>query len=137
MHAAEIEPPATESKIYGGIGRLSFAIVLLGVSLLVFFSASKLESSDFSVGFPLRMWIFLGILLVVGALPRTRNIGMHPAKSLLIFVPIANLILLIRCLAYQEGYEDTRRLDRAGKVIGAPIAVLSIVGYGLILYHDF
>jgi uncharacterized membrane protein YhaH (DUF805 family) len=49
---------------------------------------------------------------------RLRNIGMSGWWSLLILVPIANIILGVKCLIYQEGYQDTKKLDRTGKIIG-------------------
>jgi hypothetical protein len=126
----------SDSKRYGGIGRFSFALILFGLISLTFLLTSWADSRSVSIGFPLRAWIFLAVLAFVGVLPRTRNIGMHPAKALLIFMPIANLILGIRCLAYQEGYEATKKLDKTGKVIAAVIAILAIVGYGFIFISD-
>jgi len=58
--------------------------------------------------------------MVVSFIPvyyRLKNIGMNPWWCLLMLVPIANLLVGIRCLVFQEGYVDTKKLDTAGKVI--------------------
>jgi len=73
------------------------------------------------------------VLAVVGVLPRAINMGMHPAKILLTFIPIANMILLLRCLIYQRGYEPRRKVDRTGKIIALVIAVFSILGYAWLI----
>jgi hypothetical protein len=48
--------------------------------------------------------------------------------SLLLFVPIINILIHIRCLAFPEGYEDHKRLDLAARVIlGLILGAIGIV----------
>jgi len=63
--------------------------------------------------------IVLCFILVVN---RLRNIGISGWWSLLwwsllILVPVANLLVAICCLMYPEGYQHTEKLDTAGKVL--------------------
>ncbi len=46
-------------------------------------------------------------------------------------VPIANLLVGIRRLVFQEGYEDTKKLDQAGKII--TYIVVGFVALGVLL----
>ena len=48
---------------------------------------------------------------------RMKNIGMDPALCLLLLVPIFGLIVHVRCLIFQENYEETKRLDQTGKAL--------------------
>ncbi len=60
------------------------------------------------------------VFLILSFIPvyyRLMNIGMNPWWCLLMIVPIANLFIGIRCLVCQEGYEDTKKLDTAGKIV--------------------
>jgi hypothetical protein len=45
-------------------------------------------------------------------------------RTLLIFIPIANLLVVIPCFLAQEGYEKTKRLDLTGKLISGSILIL-------------
>jgi hypothetical protein len=123
---------ASDVERYRGIGRLSFAIILSLMIALTIASGRWLESSNISLDFSVRAWIFLVVIALVGVLPRALNMGMHPAKVLLTFVPIANLILGLRCLVYQEGYEATKKVDKVGKVIATIIGIIFLIGYILI-----
>ena len=48
---------------------------------------------------------------------RFRNQGATGWWALAAFIPLVNLYIGVRALAYPEGYADGRKLDRAGKAI--------------------
>lgn len=94
---------------YGGIGRLGYA----GLLFLSFFGVGFI-SGMLNSGGPVLLLIPLFYMLTAY---RLKNIGDNPWCCLLMLIPIVNLILQIRCLLFQEGYADTKRLDAAGKTI--------------------
>ena len=50
-------------------------------------------------------------------------------------VPIANLLIGIRCLICQEGYADTKKLDKAGKITTyIVLAIFLLVLVSVVLY---
>ena len=59
-------------------------------------------------------WIGSMIFITV---QRLKNIGNSGWWSVLLFVPLANIFLGLRCLVCPAGYADNKRLDRAGKIM--------------------
>lgn len=101
-----------------GIRRLPFFGICIALQLI---SIVPQGSTGESWGvFTISMVLFLGSVW-----SRLKNIGMTPWLCLLMFVPIANILILIRCLAFQEGYQTTKKLDTAGKVVSI-IALICI-----------
>ena len=84
--------------------------IILGLAIL----QAILAAADPSGGIAL-------LVVVVGSFfpvfYRLKNIGMNPWWCLLMIVPIANLFVGVRCLVFQEGYQDTKKLDKAGMII--------------------
>lgn len=103
-----VEPAAT----YPGIRRLPYFLASLVLGALNFATALG-GSAELSFVFSLVLLV-LSLLLVSS---RLRNIGSNGWWCLLMLVPIANLIVGLRCLAMPEGYRDHRTLDTAGKVV--------------------
>jgi hypothetical protein len=64
---------------------------------------------------------------------RLMNIGMNPWWCLLMLVPIANLLVGIRCLICPEGYADTKKLDTAGKVVTFIVLGLFVLVIGAVV----
>ncbi len=123
----------TDMGRHSGIGRGAFAIIVVSIVCLTEFLNWWSVTRDHGLSSLACSWIFLVVLAVVGVLPRAINMGMHPAKVLLTFIPIANLILFLRCLIYQGGYEPRRKVDRTGKIIALIIAIFWILGYSWLI----
>lgn len=110
--------PLDESlREYGGIGRLAY----LGYSFLVGVVANVIagvadgtEAGPAILGIAFIGSIALSVFVVV---QRLKNMGYSGWWSVLIFVPLANLLVGLRCLICPAGYADTGRLDRAGKIL--------------------
>jgi uncharacterized membrane protein YhaH (DUF805 family) len=101
---------------YGGIGRLAYVALMIGaVGGSNIFSDMSRNAGGIVTN--LLITITFWVLLFVAAFFRLKNIGMNPWWCLLLFVPLANLAVFFRCLAYPEGYADTKELDVAGKVV--------------------
>jgi uncharacterized membrane protein YhaH (DUF805 family) len=58
---------------------------------------------------------------------RLHNIGRSGLWSILIIVPIANFFVGIPCAIFPEGYQDTKKLDTAGKIIAGIFIGLALV----------
>ena len=101
---------------YGGFGRLAYVAIMVGAvgGSNIFSDMSRDAGGTITI---LLITITFWILMFAAVFFRLKNIGMNPWWCLLLFVPIANLVVFFRCLAYPEGYADTKELDVAGKVI--------------------
>jgi uncharacterized membrane protein YhaH (DUF805 family) len=64
---------------------------------------------------------------------RMKNIGYNPWYSLLVVVPLANIIISVRCTVMQEGYVETRKLDTTGVIISWLLFLLIAALLGVIL----
>ncbi len=112
--AADLIQQDEQEKNYGGIHRTGYFFGILGVAVIngIFDAAGQSESGIASLG--LIITFLVSFVLVVN---RLRNIGMSGWWSLLILVPVANLFVGIKCTICPEGYQDTKKLDTAGKII--------------------
>ncbi|WP_367872734.1 hypothetical protein [Luteolibacter sp. Populi] len=113
-------PPAAmvPSMRHGGIGRL----VYLGITVLLtivqrLFATYGLQLSGSSAGAGWGLFIVFTCIAFIPAYFRLKNAAMNPWTCLLLVVPILNLVILFRCYAYQEGYGEVKRLDKAGRIV--------------------
>lgn len=107
-------PQYGQEKSYGGIRRAGYFFGMLGVSVLSVIISAAAQGEPGIEFFGLIIAYVLTFVLVVN---RLHNIGKSGWLSLLIFIPIANLFVGIPCLMFQEGYQDTKKLDTTGKII--------------------
>ena len=132
--------PRQAPKEYGGIGRGMYFLGMIGanaVSLIAqVIGQSIVVQGARGLGV---IVILLGsiVALVVSfvlVVKRLNNVGMSGWWSLLLLVPIANLIIGVRCLVCQEGYQDTKKLDTTGKVItGIVLGLFGLVVVGVLI----
>ena len=114
----------SQSKTYCGIRRLGYFFGMFGVSVLKVILAVVAQGEP-SVGiFSLILTLALSLGLIAS---RLHNIGMSGWWAVLTFVPIANIILGVRCLMMPEGYQDTKKLDTAAKVILGAVLGLAVL----------
>ncbi len=116
---ASVVPEATAQRTprhYGGIRRLPYLGIMIGLSIFQNISLAVIASAD-RPDTTLIVAIFFMIVSFIPVYYRLKNIGMNPWWCLLMLVPCLNLLVGIRCLVFQEGYADTRKLDTAGRVI--------------------
>ena len=126
------EPPGADleeqrtAKHYGGIGRLAFTGLIVVACLAQLGTIAIREDS-------LNTAVSLAVVVAVfgGVVYRLRNIGSNCWWSLLFFVPLLNVALMFRCIAFPEGYRDSRALDMPGKVLVTIVfgSILSLLGY--------
>jgi hypothetical protein len=126
---------STVARTYGGIGRglyfgLGVLIWLASVVFLVVLSLVRPEA--YLQGSMFAMVAQIAGMIYVSGL-RIKNLGQSPWWGLALIVPVYGLIVMIRCLAYPEGWSDHRRLDFAGKVIGGLIAAAIILPLALMI----
>ena len=101
---------------YGGIGRAAY----FGLGILLNVIVQVVQAGGVAVQSPALVYATIPFALVGGcvlAWHRCRNLGMNPWWCLGIMIPILNIFVGIRCLAYPEGYEDHKTLDGPAKVI--------------------
>lgn len=105
---------ALQVRDYGGIRRLPYLGIIFGLAVV-----QGVLISSAGTAFPSERVALLvvsaGTLITV--FYRLKNIGMNPWWCLLMFVPIANLFLVVRSLVFQEGYQDMKKLDKTGRII--------------------
>lgn len=117
-------------RVYEGIRRLPYFLVLLGLNVVQFFFVAEMVSQKAgAASFFAVIAAFLGLSMVPVSM-RLKNIGMDPWWCLLLLVPLVNLFVGVRCLVAPEWYEDSKELDRAGKVLVGllvvPLAVMLV-----------
>jgi hypothetical protein len=117
-------------KQYGGVRRLPYLAIVLSHGVIDrAFEYAIYSNTTITLCFA--GWCLLVALVSVHY--RLKNIGYNLRLCFLILVPIVNLFLGIRCLVLQEGYEATKKLDTAGKIITyivlvSVIALLILIG---------
>ena len=122
------EPLRFPRRNYGGIGRTSFILLSAGVC----YGFGRFGPALFGGSPDLSVVGFFFLLFAIAGF-RLKNTGLNPLWCLTGFVPIVNLLLLIRCIMLPPGYQETKRLDPAGKLA----AGMMIAGIFLIpaLFH--
>jgi len=115
---------------YGGIGRLAYFLGLFG-AMIVWVAVGLLTTGQTSV-LPLVNNIGAAVVALLLLTYRLRNIGMSDWWAFLTFVPIANIWLGFMALTAPKGYVETRRLDRAGRVL--TYVLLALFGIGWVLF---
>lgn len=118
---------------YGGIRRLAYfgLAFLLGIFQNVVMAGLGQTGAEPPIGLAV-----LAIFFVFSLIPvyyRLKNIGMNPWWCLGMLVPLLNLLIGIRCLVLPEGYQDTKKLDTAGRVLTLIVAALFIGFVALIV----
>ena len=119
----EMNPDSEWDQYYGGIGRLPY----LGITILLGIVGSLLPEGGVSIS------LLSFAILLPAVYYRLKNIGMNPWFCALIFVPIANLFIGIRCLIFPEGYQDTRKLDTAGRVNIVLLSIAILIGVAVLI----
>lgn len=117
---------------YAGIGRLSFALMWVGLSLATKLLIHRFEDDKTLVQSIAGISILLTVIII---LQRLGNTGQRLWILLLIFVPVLNAILLIALPFYlllaPEGYAQTKKLDSGAIktlwLLGAGISVIVLI----------
>lgn len=132
-------PTGAESDVlratrhYGGIRRLPYLGIVIGMGIL---QNGLQRSMSFVDGTGSGNLIVTIVFLIASFFPvyyRLKNIGMNPWWCLAMLVPLLNLLVGVRCLVFQEGYADTKKLDRAGKITSVIVLMLFILIVGAII----
>jgi len=110
----------TRTDAAKGIGRAAYLGLNLCISVFSVILMAAASSEDVA--------LFINLIAVVVAIflvaSRFKNIGYQPLWSLLAIVPIINLVIGYRCLAYPPGYANHKTLDTAGRIVTTIYAVV-------------
>ncbi|MDP6630294.1 MAG: GYF domain-containing protein [Kiritimatiellia bacterium] len=115
---------SAKKKVYGGLTRLAYVGVTFAIGLLHGLLAALVGSVE---GHTV-LGVVFGMLYIIPIVCRLQNTGTSGWLSLVTFIPIANVFLGIYCLAYPEGYQDSRELDDAGKIVVCLVGGLVVLG---------
>lgn len=138
IQTCEPEPTAVlateypETKHHRGIRRLAYFLGMLGAGTL-YELCHTLTGSQLGVASVGSLTAV--IISLVLAVNRLRNIGMDGWAVILIFVPLANIYIGVKCLICQEGYEHTKKLDTPGRVIVGLCVTLGLLTGGGLLFE--
>ena len=124
-----------------GIGRLIYIFIMLLILMMRLFVLIFINSGFFIVHGQMQMMLtFLTIFIVmviqkVVVEKRLINVGSNPRWSWLVFVPIINLPVYVRCIICPPGFQQTRKLDLAGWLMVVPFAVILLLSLTMIGYY--
>lgn len=130
----------TKTKHLNGIGRMSFLLGLLTLIFSLFFISYT--GLFFYIAPEIVLIAMFALLLNIIGL-RLKNAGYSAFWGFLILIPIMNILLIMRCLAYPTDYKNTQILDANGKIVTVIfvivfIAIISLpmlLGFLLILQY--
>ncbi|MBN1781134.1 hypothetical protein JW948_08430 [bacterium] len=114
-----------------GIGRLEYIVGFCGIMYLYFYFMRENSHAVSGIG-------LLAVVLLAFNYTwrRLANIGMNKWWILLIFLPLVNIFIIYRGMVYPAGWQDSHRLDTAGKVlkwsfIAGVLVYFIVLGYVL------
>lgn len=114
---------------YPGIGRLVYFGCVMVLSIVNVVLQQTLATTPGQ-----SLLISLGVLpiAIVFVVLRLRNLAMSGWWALLMFIPLVNILLALRCLVYPPGYGDHRTMDAPAKIIVGVILGLFLLALGLV-----
>jgi uncharacterized membrane protein YhaH (DUF805 family) len=105
-----VPPPAPAN--HPGIGRAAYFGLSLLAGLVIGFFMGLLGLQDPTVG-----GLVIAVAYIALAANRFQNMGMSGWWSLMILVPLVNVVVQVMLLVCQPGYTQTNRLDANGKLV--------------------
>ena len=122
--AIPVDEPLRE---YGGIGRLAYVgySFLAGIVMNVLAAAAAATEAAPALFGVVVVAAFAATIFIT--VQRLKNLGYSGWWSILMFVPLANILVGLRCLICPMGYADTKKLDKAGKIVSGVVVALFIL----------
>ena len=121
---------------FGGIQRMPFVGILVAMVVIGNIFTYLLTKNSSAPEFLLALQLLILFSYLAAIFFRLKNIGMSPWWMLLLIVPIANLLILLRCFAFQEGYTEVGKLDTAGRVIMYSLVALLLSSVVAIIFFS-
>lgn len=133
---AELETAADLPGSYPGLRRLPYFLYSVGLNIaysvvVAMFAGLAAESLSVTGILLFVVVIAVSIYLLV---KRLQNLGSNPWWAAAMFVPLLNIWIGLKTLAYPEGYDDHRTLDTAAKVIIALFVGAIVLSVGSVAY---
>ena len=112
---------------YGGIRRGAYFLWSFALTAFYYIGIFAVAAADMAViVVPLAVAVLIGSMYLL--VQRFKNQGASPWWAAGVFVPLLNLYVTVRALAYPEGYADHRTLDGAGKTIVGLFLGVALLG---------
>ncbi len=130
---AEVLPD--DARQYGGIRRLPYwvsmflTVVFRQIMLALLVGWLSYDAAGFISSLA---WY---AVMLVPIYYRLKNIGSAPWYALFLFIPLLNLLLLIRCAMVPEGYAHTKKLDRAGYIM-AILVLVALAAAAVVAFYS-
>lgn len=119
---------------YGGIGRLVYIIIVIGVAFAFSLLLLNAGISDADENGYILLTGLYSIILMFPSYFRLKNIGRDPMECFYCIIPLLNILVNIRCLILPAGYKDIKKLDAAAKIILGFIILVFLWGIiGLVI----
>ena len=127
--AAQLEMPGTTGT-FGGVDRLQYFLISMGIGVANMVLTLMFADTPAVAMVSLIAAVIASIYLVV---QRLKNIGSSPWWTLAFIVPLLNLYIGMKCLAFPEGYQEHKQLDSAAKIIiGLFLAMFVLAMLGIV-----
>jgi len=62
---------------------------------------------------------------------RLKNIGFSPWNTLLMIIPLVNILMFFMCVIINKNYAKTKKMDLAAKIIS--LLLLGLIVFGIFL----
>lgn len=128
--STDFEPRDFSEPIeYGGIGRGAFfggyLLAMLCVLGVVIAIGPERVVADPNAKALIR-WVLTAALVILAS-QRARNLGASPWWSLTLLIPLYNIVVFLRCLAFPEGWNDHKTLDSTAWVVSVLYGLLMLL----------
>lgn len=115
---ANLDAGVDENKVYPGLRRLPYFLYSLGVNLVYILVIGGLAAMEIdSVGIAIAAMVVVVAVSIWLVVRRLQNLGSNPWWAVGLIVPLLNIWIGLKTVAFPEGYDDHKTLDTAAKVI--------------------
>lgn len=119
---------------FAGITRKAFFLGFLYVSVAYVLVMGSLGVSKAGLGAEFVISVVYTTILFILVIQRLRNAGLSGGWSALLLVPVVHLVIVYECLAYPTRWSETRKLDRAGKIITGILLGVVVLYFALLVW---
>jgi uncharacterized membrane protein YhaH (DUF805 family) len=125
---------AVADEGYGGVGRVTFVLALVGVTVVACILGILARHSGMGMRMVAGIWGLLSVMIMfIVSQARLINTGHNEWLALLLGVPIANIWLIGGCSVFAEGYGDKRKARLEGRKSSVSV-MAGAIAVGIVFY---